>query len=422
MRRFLDESDRFMFTPLTDQVDGPESWCCSSPSAGSAQLNGHAIFDPQADRRHPSPASSALKSSLTGSARSDCRDSSWASPELAIVSNLTLYGQEESVAFVHGGYLSYGEQGNGAIGDCVALHDVQRRADDQPSVSAFEGTDARYETYGSFAQEGYHPIASADDDTSETSHSVPYSQYCPTEEVPRRSSQVPDFRRRRTQSSRSISSSTARVNKRPQMNQRSSSYHHSPKSGTTDPRITTAGNRAFPCPLAVYGCPSTFGSKNEWKRHFSTQHMRLGFWRCDQCGSADTDRKQNDFNRKDLFIQHVRRMHAAETSRASTGRRSLARSSKGNEEDQVMAEIAKSCYQPLRSSPEHSGCLFCEQEFHGQGTWNDRMEHVGRHMDSEKKSNSSPTDPGDWRIDAMVQQWMTKVGIISSRGTQWLIN
>lgn len=35
--------------------------------------------------------------------------------------------------------------------------------------------------------------------------------------------------------------------------------------------------------------------------------MRLGFWRCDQC--PDVHCKPNDFNRKDLFIQHVRRMH-----------------------------------------------------------------------------------------------------------------
>ena len=40
-----------------------------------------------------------------------------------------------------------------------------------------------------------------------------------------------------------------------------------------------------------------------------TQHFRMGFWRCDQC--TDSPDRPNDFNRKDLFVQHVRRTAGA---------------------------------------------------------------------------------------------------------------
>ena len=39
--------------------------------------------------------------------------------------------------------------------------------------------------------------------------------------------------------------------------------------------------RIFTCSFAPYGCQSTFVSKNEWKRHVTSQHLQLGFYRCD---------------------------------------------------------------------------------------------------------------------------------------------
>ncbi|EME39743.1 hypothetical protein DOTSEDRAFT_94778, partial [Dothistroma septosporum NZE10] len=136
--------------------------------------------------------------------------------------------------------------------------------------------------------------------------------------------------------------------------------------------------RSFPCPLTIYGCTSTFGSKNEWKRHVNTQHMRLGFWRCDLCPNGE--RKPNDFNRKDLFIQHVRRMHPAAASRTEATS-SLPKAGKDNESMQALQDAANRCYKALRHPPQQSCCLFCDQQFTGNGSWDDRMEHVGRHLE-----------------------------------------
>ncbi|EME49487.1 hypothetical protein DOTSEDRAFT_68299 [Dothistroma septosporum NZE10] len=408
--RYIDESERVLTSP-TDQIDCPTPLSFYSYCAATS-VCGHPDLSLQVVRRHPSPASSTLGSSLTSGARSECRESPWTSPQLAVVSHSA-----------HGGYTFYEDYGHHAIGDCVALHDVQRCADDEQfAAPALEETQTPYISYGFVAQEGYHPMPATEDDASQTSRSASCSEYRPTEEPRRRSSQLPDLRRRRIHTSRPISSSTSRVNKRPQIGQRASSSHHGTKIGTVGQRgITTASPRAFPCPLAVYGCLSSFGSKNEWKRHVSTQHMRLGFWRCDQCTEANSERKPNDFNRKDLFIQHVRRMHTADISRASTSKRSLAKSRKDNEDDHIMDLTAKRCYHHLRSSPEQSGCLFCERRFHGSGSWNERMEHIGRHMESERKSKSPPTNPWEWNRDDMAHEWMLEEGIVVSRGAQWLI-
>jgi hypothetical protein len=103
--------------------------------------------------------------------------------------------------------------------------------------------------------------------------------------------------------------------------------------------------RSFPCPLAPYGCTASFGAKNEWKRHAATQHFRLGFWRCDLCppetktlnshkSNNSNNRKPNptynDFNRKDLFIQHVRRMHSDSIPLAGTTATTSSKSNKDN--------------------------------------------------------------------------------------------
>ncbi|KAI4122874.1 MAG: hypothetical protein LQ347_006351, partial [Umbilicaria vellea] len=117
----------------------------------------------------------------------------------------------------------------------------------------------------------------------------------------------------------------------------------------------TSHTRPFVCTFGPYGCPSRFGSKNEWKRHVSSQHIQLGIWRCDQgdcvpqsfsphrrspssttgkrrgakasdpddiivvgVGAPDSAAGFNEFNRKDLFTQHLRRMHSPARSAPPT--------------------------------------------------------------------------------------------------------
>lgn len=84
--------------------------------------------------------------------------------------------------------------------------------------------------------------------------------------------------------------------------------------------------RPFPCIFHQFGCKAEFPNKNEWKRHVAYQHLQLCFYRCDidDCNPEinaalvkpsangnpdDVEKIYNDFNRKDLFTQHVRRMH-----------------------------------------------------------------------------------------------------------------
>ncbi|KAF7186207.1 hypothetical protein HII31_12449 [Pseudocercospora fuligena] len=179
-----------------------------------------------------------------------------------------------------------------------------------------------------------------------------------------------------------------------------------------------AGKRGFPCPLAVYGCSSTFGSKNEWKRHVYTQHMRLGFWRCDRCSKDNPDRKPNDFNRKDLFIQHVRRMHQAAQPSPANGKEKSAKA--GDLDEAFLQNEANRCYRHLRSPPENSRCLFCEQQFHGHGSWEDRMEHVGRHMERARKENIE-LHPEQWNRDENAEIWFVRESVLEQIGQRLVL-
>lgn len=209
--------------------------------------------------------------------------------------------------------------------------------------------------------------------------------------------------------------------------------------------------RPFTCSFRRYGCDSTFGSKNEWKRHVSSQHLRLGIWRCDidtcvptqprRNGSspssggnlrssrgdrfADTSKittGHNEFNRKDLFTQHVRRMHGPPVSATLAEKTAF---------DNSLEEMRERCWVQLRRPPPRSTCGFCrckgrkdnagqsQQEqgqqqqqqlgdqsadgqqqmiFEGDGAWDDRMEHVGRHLENGDTEEKEDDGLRDWMV------------------------
>ena len=175
--------------------------------------------------------------------------------------------------------------------------------------------------------------------------------------------------------------------------------------------ISTVHTRPFTCTFRSYGCPSTFGSKNEWKRHVSTQHLRLGIWRCklDSCLPKKEDPLQggpsepmyNDFNRKDLFTQHLRRMHSPSASAPQQVR---------DEFNASLDHIAKDCLRDIRSPPPYSICGYCPAEpaivFEGAGSWEARMEHVGRHLESKHGETKQ------WREDMALREWMLREKLI----------
>jgi hypothetical protein len=181
----------------------------------------------------------------------------------------------------------------------------------------------------------------------------------------------------------------------------------SPGSGA---KRSEPAKRKFICSFSHYGCDVALSSKNEWKRHVSIQHLQLGFYRCD-VGSCNPDfnpnvpghkRVYNDFNRKDLFTQHHRRMHKPETG---PGSGPIAPGNAGDKDwrafEDSLEEVRNRCWMEKRKPPQRSTCGFCGRVFEGEGSWNERMEHVGGHFSRdivEAKEEREDEDLTNWAI------------------------
>ncbi|ETN37272.1 uncharacterized protein HMPREF1541_08263 [Cyphellophora europaea CBS 101466] len=187
------------------------------------------------------------------------------------------------------------------------------------------------------------------------------------------------------------------------------------------PGIAKSRQSPLPCPFHHFGCLSVFPSKNEWKRHTLSQHLRLGYYRCNE-GACALDhpsnitkiRGYNDFNRKDLFTQHCRRMHKpAEWGRKEYNEMSVR---DRNKLDEWIDGIRDDCWVWRRGAPgggpgEIIGCGFCEDEFSadeygadekGLRVWEARMEHVARHYEKEGRTQDEEgLDEGflQWALD-----------------------
>lgn len=203
-----------------------------------------------------------------------------------------------------------------------------------------------------------------------------------------------------------------------------------PAKGSSSSRNHQADSgRLFICCFSHYGCKSTFCSKNEWKRHVASQHLQLGFYRCDvgfcnvsksQPYSASTTaashvpftpRSPNDFNRKDLFTQHQRRMHAPWSS--SPGSQNPTKEERDRFEDSL-EEVRGRCWITRRQAPQRSICGFCEREFAGAQCWDERMEHVGKHF--EKGDTHA-------REDVALREWAIREDVIRAVGKdRWLLS
>ncbi|KIW07426.1 uncharacterized protein PV09_02267 [Verruconis gallopava] len=189
-----------------------------------------------------------------------------------------------------------------------------------------------------------------------------------------------------------------------------------------DIRTSVNNSRPFPCVFAQYNCGSAFTSKNEWKRHISTKHIQLGFWRCDMCPpSPGIDHPvYNDFNRKDLFTQHLRRMHAmnAPQTLQDGGAQSPQPPGAGpssnppNLTEEQITEIQKRCYRQLRAPPDVSSCVFCQRTFSGPNSWEERLEHVGGHLERDRKNGTACLDVSSWRPDPQLRDYLVTEGLV----------
>ncbi|KAI8940413.1 hypothetical protein NX059_004103 [Plenodomus lindquistii] len=249
------------------------------------------------------------------------------------------------------------------------------------------------------------------------------SDYKPTSRPPRRkkssasagSSNRVTKRRVQKRNNSVISSSSSST-------KRSRRASNASKSATKVP-LAIEDRRSFPCPLAPYGCDSNFVSKNEWKRHVSTQHIKIGFWRCDICAPT-TDPKDadslyhNDFNRMDLFRQHLRRMHAAPI-KDKLARSSLHATFPVTEDN--LTDHQTRCYHELRTAPQQSSCLFCPKNFSGPTSWAERMDHVGSHLEKGSRDGADMRDFSQWRTDLGLEQYLLEEGLIKNEGGEWSI-
>lgn len=424
MQRFLGElDDPFSLAPVGHHESYAWNFASdlSTHTTVQCDANGHGHH---IGHRNGSTASSGFDSSYVDSSCSDRQASPYPSPALhGMPHGYSLCLNDTSFAC---GGPSYTDTQSTLT--CVTMHDVQNHSERETLTPVCDAKSTDFLFYGTFPQEGYQTLYCGSEHDSEPLHqSQRTGSLLQDEEVGLtmiRDITQPVIRRRRVRRAHSSPSTSpaSSSSRRPTRERRLRSQQHDIHAEHLSPvYVSATQSAAFPCPLAIYGCPSSFASKNEWKRHVNTQHMRLGFWRCDQCITPHNEWKPNDFNRKDLFTQHVRRMHLAVRHTPATHSKKPSKHPKDKADDEALKEAAARCYVHLRSPPEKCRCLFCDEQFFGKGAWDKRMEHIGGHMESFKRDRSTPTRPQDWNVDAFTEAWMVETRILLQRGTQLVL-
>ncbi|KAI5819211.1 hypothetical protein BZA77DRAFT_350806 [Pyronema omphalodes] len=183
-------------------------------------------------------------------------------------------------------------------------------------------------------------------------------------------------------------------------------------------RYRSECKRPFHCDFAFAGCQQTFASKNEWKRHSNSQHTQAFFWRCDY--PSCIERKTATFNRKDLFGQHLKRMHGPKpTTTTNTGSKSGQKDKQSPEMthfiNNEVPKIQERCKRIRRELPTSSTCGFCSHRFKGPNSWEERMEHVGRHYENAIATQEDVSQNA-WKQDQELIDWALDCGIIIDNG------
>ncbi|GKT50355.1 uncharacterized protein ColSpa_10536 [Colletotrichum spaethianum] len=195
--------------------------------------------------------------------------------------------------------------------------------------------------------------------------------------------------------------------------------------------------RPFVCVFNYAGCPSTFASKNEWKRHVSSQHLALQYWLCIQDGCSKTtnpptNRRSSSsssgsvaptppplpngaiFNRKDLYTQHVRRMHVPPLVRKAQKQKKPT-----PDWDDHLKTLQADAEQTRCDLPQYMRCPAndCEHEFNGPQAWDERMEHVARHLE-RAADGKEPMVYFGGENDPTLTQWASSRDVYVVRQTK----
>ncbi|PSR85904.1 hypothetical protein BD289DRAFT_347825, partial [Coniella lustricola] len=111
------------------------------------------------------------------------------------------------------------------------------------------------------------------------------------------------------------------------------------------------------------------------------------------------------FNRKDLYTQHIRRMHAPADAAAAS-------KPIGTTKDQWNNQVKLLQTQAIRERcqlPDYMECpaLHCSSIFSGADAWDKRMEHVARHLEKAALGQEAPVIFGG-PTDGTLMSWATR--------------
>lgn len=209
--------------------------------------------------------------------------------------------------------------------------------------------------------------------------------------------------------------------------------------------IKQTHTRPFTCIFNFAGCESTFASKNEWKRHVASQHLLLSYWLCqqDSCaklcnGPSSTTGKTTGtsrgraqvpppqshggvtlpngaiFNRKDLYTQHLRRMHTPPTIKKQVKQKKTV-----PEWEERIRTHQEEAHTVRCDLPDHMECpaTSCSVQFSGANAWDERMEHVAKHLEKAANGSESAVVFGG-KNDPTLLNWAARpdVAVVQSDG------
>ncbi|KAL3608359.1 hypothetical protein FPOAC2_03354 [Fusarium poae] len=193
--------------------------------------------------------------------------------------------------------------------------------------------------------------------------------------------------------------------------------------------ITALHNRPFICVFHFAGCTQVFANKNEWKRHVSAQHLNLNYWLCTSgsCGNSpgiskgafDNPTHCRVFRRKDLYTQHIRRMHAPpEVAQADKKDKAFPLDWVIQEKELQDNALRQRCTLPTFMRCPAEGCTTVFDN--GPRTWDNRMEHVAIHLERAANNKEPPVVFGGDNDEALTQ-WASQpdVRVIAATATGW---
>ncbi|CAH0053191.1 unnamed protein product [Clonostachys solani] len=195
---------------------------------------------------------------------------------------------------------------------------------------------------------------------------------------------------------------------------------------TLDKHIKSDHARPFFCIFQFAGCDDRFAAKNEWKRHVMSQHVVAKVNVCtygvcaqnndkptrSQTKYLDVEGKQ--FNRKDLYDSHIRRMHPY----PATKKQSL------KQWEDLLKILLRQSIHIRCSTPTYLECPSpdCNLSFEGDDAWDQRMEHTARHMEMAASGDADDIVIGGDN-DRTLIEWASapEVGVIKRVSGQWKV-